>query len=204
MSYEQSKTLELFSLEALALARSIRQNAPAHPSSSLASGSPDVKPEPGKQRFNARFGELVAVLGVDRFAAAKTMRRPSMCTVCAARLSRCISMRLSAAFQRAGERSIEIEVGIEFAVQTREDVLVEGGGDTRRVIVGGEQFVDWTCFGCRAQDRCPAAAHRRAADGRADCAGCLRPPPARSCRCWSRYTARGPCGSPAGRWCRAR
>ena len=42
----------------------------------------------------------------------------------------------------AVDEGVEVEVGVEIAVEAGEDVEVEGGGDTGGVVVGGEDGGD--------------------------------------------------------------
>ena len=96
-----------------------------------------------QQLAQAALGELVAVLCVDAFTG---------CEVDAFLIDdyglgdRTHEVHLDTALLRvpvgAVTEGIEVEIGVHFTIETRENVPVEGSGDTRRIIVSGDELFD--------------------------------------------------------------
>ena len=112
-------------------------------------------------------------------------RAPPAALVCAARLTRCISMRDAAAFHSAQVREcLRVEVRVQFAVEPHQQIAVEGRGHAGRIVIGRQQR-GLVLHQIHAEQKAVAGLEPGA-----------HPPQqfrgfaaAQSCRCWSRCRA---------------
>ena len=108
-----------------------------------------------RQRAEILHRVFVRILGVDRLALRERDLWPATRTLCAARLTRYISMRCAVRIVEGvmGE-GVQVEIRAQLAIGARQQVLVERRGDAGRVVIGG------------MQDRRDPSPDRRRSEGR--------------------------------------
>ena len=92
--------------------------------------------------FDHGVGVLVAVFGVNAFACLEgqiEVKRRQKGGLIGQALQIDFHSRNAAVPQRNMAEGIQVEIGIQFAVQTGKNILVEGSGDALRVVVGRHQ-----------------------------------------------------------------
>ncbi len=154
-----------------------------------------VKPARVRRLVRACVGELVAVLGVDGFAGEERYAvDPAVEGDVDGLGDEAFEVHLDAALvgvpAGAVGEGVEVEVGVEFAVEAGENVEVEVGGDTSGVVVGSEDGGDGLvgAGGEVGAEEEGVAGLEVGAEAAEDGVGVLG---ARSCRCWSRCRGRG-------------